>query len=146
MVERVFTWMFFEDGVSGVQRVTHTYKNQLTSLLNFMELLGDPSVFFTWRLLPQHADLAARGHQLREQLPSYLVQQRAAVVAHCPLPTVLQAIVTAYAVPTPVDMWTDGLRIQAPGEKRARVAADVDQANEGLPPLRRSLRLQQKRA
>jgi hypothetical protein len=139
-----------EDGESSVDCPRNRCESNLVSLLNFMELLGDPPEYFCcdppecrW-LLPENAELATRGKLLREQLPSYLVQQRAAVVAHCPLPTVLQAIVAAYAAPTPADMWTDGLRIQAPGEKRAHVAADVDQADGGLPRLRRSLRLQQK--
>jgi hypothetical protein len=38
-------------------------------------------------------------------------QQQAAVVAHCPLPAVLQSVVTAYGVTTPEDMWADGLRM-----------------------------------
>jgi hypothetical protein len=146
VVELFFHISILEDGKDGIQRIRHTDKYDLTSLLNFMQLLGDPSAYFTWTLLPQHAGLAARGQQLRAQLPSYLEQQRAAVIAHCPLPTVLQPIVAAYAAPTPMDIWTDGLRIQAPGEKRARVAADADQADGGLPAVRRSLRLQHKRA
>jgi hypothetical protein len=138
--------MFFinvlEDDENSAKRWGYRYKAELASLLNFMELLGDPPLL----LLPQHVELAARCQLLRKQLPSYLKQQRTSILAHCPLPTVLQSIVAAYAVPTAGDMWTDGLRIQAPGEKRARVAADVDQADEGLPQLWRSLRLQQKRA
>jgi hypothetical protein len=138
--------MFFidvlEDGENRAKRWGYRNKAELTSLLNFMELLGDPPLL----LLPQHVELSARGQLLRAQLPSYLLQQRASVVAHCPLPTVLQPIVAEYAAPTPVDIWTDGLRIKAPEEKRARVAADVDQADEGLPQLRRFHRLQQKRA
>jgi hypothetical protein len=125
--------MFFinilEDDENSVKRWGYRYKAELALLLDFMELLGDPPLLF----LTQHAVLAARGQLLREQLPSYLEQQRAAVVAHCPLPTVLQSIVAAYAAPTPLDMWTDGLRIQAPRDKSACVAADVDQADEGLP-------------
>jgi hypothetical protein len=34
-------------------------------------------------------------------------QQHALIKASCPLPTVLQSIVAAYAKPTPDDMWTD---------------------------------------
>jgi hypothetical protein len=32
------------------------------------------------------------------------------VGTHCPLPTVLQAMVTACALPTPEDLWSDGLQ------------------------------------
>jgi hypothetical protein len=49
---------------------------------------------------------------LQAKLPSYLEQQRATIVANCPLPAVLQSLVIDYAAPTPEDMWTDGLRIQ----------------------------------
>jgi hypothetical protein len=137
----LFCIKVLEDGVSGEDFLIET---ALDTLLNFMELLGDtPEELFS-TLQPQHAALAARGQHLREQQPPYMEQQRAAVVAHCPLPTVLQSIVAAYAAPTPLDIWTDGLRIQVPGEKRARVAADVDQADDGLPQLRHSLRLQHK--
>jgi hypothetical protein len=111
-----------------VHSVDFLIETALDTLLNFMELFGDPPEELFSTLKPQHAELTARGKQLREQLPSYLEQQRASIVAHCPLPTVLQPIVAAYAAPTPVDMWTDGLRIKAPVEKRTRLAADVDQA------------------
>jgi hypothetical protein len=121
----LFCIKVLEDGVHSVDFLIET---ALDTLLNFMELFGDPPEELFSTLKPQHAELTARGKQLREQLPSYLEQQRASIVAHCPLPTVLQPIVAAYAAPTPVDMWTDGLRIKAPVEKRTRLAADVDQA------------------
>jgi hypothetical protein len=78
--------------------------------LKIMVTLEDAPPDFIIRLSPEHADICARGRQLRAQLPSYLEQQRALVVAHCPLPAaVLQSLVVAYA---PKDMWTDGLRVQ----------------------------------
>jgi hypothetical protein len=121
---------------------------ELSSLLKVMVMLEDaPFDYIAYpRLSPQHAD--TRGRQLRAQLPSYLVQQRAAVVAHCPLPAVLQSIVAAYAATTPEDMWTDGLRVQAPRAKRARVSEEGEAEDEVVPlPLpRRSLRLRQKRS
>jgi hypothetical protein len=50
-------------------------------------------------------------HLFRTQLPAYLEQQEASIVAHCPLPGVLQPLVAEYAAPTSEDMWTDGLRV-----------------------------------
>jgi hypothetical protein len=35
------------------------------------------------------------------------------VIDHCPLPAVLQSIVSDYAATTAEDMWAYGLRIQA---------------------------------
>jgi hypothetical protein len=84
---------------------------ELSSLLKVMVMLDDAPAYFIARLSPQHAELCSRGRQLRMQLPSYLEQQRADIVTNCPLPTVLQALVIGYAVTTPEDMWTDGLRI-----------------------------------
>jgi hypothetical protein len=90
----------------------------LTSLLKVMVLLADAPSDFVAELSPMHAELATRGRQLRPQLPSYLEQQRALVVAHCSLPAVLQPIVYGLAAPTPEDMWTEGLRVRAPQLKR----------------------------
>jgi hypothetical protein len=120
----------------------------LSSLLKVMVMLEDAPPFFIAKLLPQHADICKRGRQLRGKLPSYLEQQRAAIVAHCPLPAVLQSVVAVYAVTTPEDMWADGLRVQAPRAKRARRKADEEDEDGGedAPPLRRSRRLRQKRA
>ena len=87
--------------------------DELSSLLKVIVMLEDAPADFIARprLSPQHADICTRGLQLRAQLPSYLEQQRAAVKAYCPLPAVLRSIVAAYAVTTPEDMWTDGLRL-----------------------------------
>lgn len=57
---------------------------------------------FVAKLSPQHAELCTWGRQLRDRLPAYLEQQRASL--HTYLPTVLQAIVTAYALPTADDV------------------------------------------
>jgi hypothetical protein len=118
-----------------------------TSLLKVMVMLEDAPVIFTARMSPQDADICTRGRQLRAQLPSYLEQQRAAVVAHCPLPAVLRPVVAVYAVTTPEDMWADGLRVQAPRAKRARRKTEKtdDEDGEDVPPLRRSRRLRQNR-
>jgi hypothetical protein len=121
---------------------------ELFSLLKVMVMLGDVPYDTIAKLLPQPAELCTRGRQLRAQLPSYLVQQRAAVVAHCNLPDVLQSLVAAYTATTPEDMWTDGLRVQAPRAKRGRTKVnkeDEGQSEDALP-IRRSLRLRQKRA
>jgi hypothetical protein len=87
---------------------------ELSSLLKVMVILEDAPAGFIVRLSAKHADICTRGRQLREELPFYMEQQRATVVAHCPLPVVLQSIVVVYAATTPEDMWTDGLRVQAP--------------------------------
>jgi hypothetical protein len=73
---------------------------ELTSLLQTMVLLGDAPLDFIAMLSPQHDDLWEQGRQLRTRLPAYLELQRAFVVAHCPLPGVLQPLVTGYAAPT----------------------------------------------
>jgi hypothetical protein len=93
---------------------------ELLSLLKVMVMLDGAPADFIARLSPKHAEICTQGRQFRAQLPSYLVQQRAAVVAHCPLPAVLQSLVTAYAVTTPEDMWTDGLRVHALEAKAKR--------------------------
>jgi hypothetical protein len=79
-----------------------------------MVMLEDAPANFIAILLPQHAEICKRGRLLRLQLPSYLEQQRAAVIAHCPLPAVLQSFVAEYTTTTPEDMWADALRVQAP--------------------------------
>jgi hypothetical protein len=83
---------------------------ELSSLLKVMVMLEDAPAFIA-KLSLQHAFICMQGRQFRAQLPSYLEQQRAAVVAHCPLPAVLQSLVAEYAVTTPEDMWADGLRM-----------------------------------
>jgi ankyrin repeat protein len=91
-----------------------TDPESLESLLKIMVMLGDAPPAFVANLSPAHAEIATRGRQYRVQcqLPSYLKQQRATVVAYCPLPAVLQPLVGAYASFTPEDMWADGLRVQ----------------------------------
>jgi hypothetical protein len=101
---------------AGVYRLEHDDVAVLSSLLKILILLPmspDQDHFlpeFVAKLSPQHAELCTRGRQLRDRLPAYLEQQRATVDTHCPLPTVLQAMVTAYALPTPEDLWSDGLQ------------------------------------
>jgi hypothetical protein len=131
------------DTVWSVLKLEGTGADALASLLKVMVLLADAPPDFVTNLSPAHAELATRGRQLRAQLPSYLEQQRGLVVAHCPLPAALQPIVSGFAVPTAEDMWTDGLRVRAPRPKRPR-AGDVDE-DAGSVPLRRSVRLRQKR-
>jgi hypothetical protein len=117
----------------------------LASLLKIMVMLDDAPPAFVAKLSPAHAEIATRGRQYRAQLPSYLEQQRASVIAHCPLPAVLQPLVGAYAALTPEDMWVDGLGVQqVDRRKRPRVMAGADLDVEVQ--LRRSLRLRQKRA
>jgi hypothetical protein len=123
-----------------------------SSLLKVMVMLEDVPEHFTdvLSLNVKLAEIATRGRQLRSQLPSYLEQQRASVIAHCPLPKVLQSLVAEYAVITPEDMWTDGLRVEAPRAKRFRAPKamkskeeqEVD--DEPTPFPRQSQRLRQK--
>jgi hypothetical protein len=96
---------------------------ELTTILKVMTLLDDAPPKFKAKLKPQHAEIVTQGQELRAQLPSYLAEQRALVVAHCPLLAVLQPLVAAYAEPTPEDMWTDGLRVHGPRPKRPRAVA-----------------------
>jgi hypothetical protein len=73
---------------------------ELSSLLRVIVLLADPPSYFLGRFKPQHARIIAQGMQLRAQLPAYIEQHLAAVVAHCPLPAVLQPIVARYELNT----------------------------------------------
>jgi hypothetical protein len=108
----------------------------LASLLKVMVLLADAPPDFVAKLSPVHAKLATRGRQLRAQLPSYLEQQWALVVAHCPLPAALQPIVFGLAAPTPENMWTEGLHVRVPRPKRSRAG---ERKAVSVPP-RRSVR------
>jgi hypothetical protein len=126
----------------------------ILSLLKVMVMLEDTPEYFT-DVLSLHnvklAEIATRGRQLRSQLPSYLEQQRASVIAHCPVPTVLHSLVAEYAIITPEDMWTDGLRVKAPRAKRVRAPKaikskeEVEGDDEPTPFPRQSERLRQKR-
>jgi hypothetical protein len=114
-----------------------------------MVMLDDAPANVTASLSPHHAYICTRGRHFRAQLPSSLVQQRAAFFTHCPLPDVLRSLVAAYAVTTPEDMWADGLCVQVPRAKRVRTKADEKGEEEGedaLAILHRSLRQRQKRA
>jgi hypothetical protein len=84
----------------------------LAPLLKIMVMLGDAPPSFVANLSPAYAKLTTKGRQYRAQLPSFLEQQRASVFEHCCLPPVLLPIVAEYAVTTPEDMWTDGLRVE----------------------------------
>jgi hypothetical protein len=110
-----------------------------------MVMLDDAPPYFVAKLSYAHAEIATRGRQYRVQLPSYLEQQRAMVVAHCPLPAVLQPLVGAYAALTLEDMCAGGLRVQQvdrPKRPRMMMAgADSDAEVQ----IRRSLRLREKR-
>jgi hypothetical protein len=82
---------------------------ELSALLRVMVMLEDAPVHFLTRVMPQHVELCRRGRQLRAELTSHLDQQRASIVAHCPLPDVLQSLVLAHATTIAEDMWTGGL-------------------------------------
>ena len=94
-------------------------------------MLGDAPGYFIAKLSDYHSgltEITTRGCQSRAQLPSYLEQQRAAVVDDCPLPAVLLPLVAAYAATTPEDMWSYGLRIEAPQAKMPRAEEESGDA------------------
>jgi hypothetical protein len=95
----------------------------LNSLLKVMVMLDDAPADFIGELLPHHAKLCKQDRQLRARLPSYLEQQRAAVVTHSPLPAVLQSLVNE-------DMWAYGLRVRAPRAKRGRMKATNEDGDD----------------
>jgi hypothetical protein len=103
---------------------------ELLSLLKVMVMLADAPGDFIAKLSPQHAELAMQGRRFRAQLPSYLKQASASVVVHCPLPAVLQDIVSEYAKTTPEDMWENGLRVWLPQAKRSW-GEMMDEGNDG---------------
>jgi hypothetical protein len=123
--------------------VEETEVNGLPALLKVVVMLDDAPHSFISVLTPFQAKLCTTGRHLRARLPSYLEQQRASIIAHCPMPTVLQSLVAEYAATTPEDMWTNGLRVEAPQLKRPREAVTVEEECEA--PLRRSVRLRQNR-
>jgi hypothetical protein len=87
---------------------------ELSSLLKVLTLLpmspyqdlGLPP--FVATLSPQHVDLFVRGRQLRAWLSLYVKQQQTSLRMHCALPVVLQTIVIAVALPTPIpeELWS----------------------------------------
>jgi hypothetical protein len=119
ILETVWDYLYLQNGDA------YNYPAELSALLKVMVMLEDAPATFIARLLPQHAELCRQGRQLRAQLPSYLGQQRATIVADCTLPGVLQSLVIGYAAITPEDMWADGLRVKAPKAKRARAVLPV---------------------
>jgi hypothetical protein len=119
----VVRWLLAEGGASvdghhpndetfwDILEVENADDVELASLIKTIVLLADAPSRIIAKLSQQHAELWAQGLQLRMQLPAYLVQQRASIVAHFPLPGVLQPLVAEYAAPTSEDMWTDGLGV-----------------------------------
>jgi hypothetical protein len=101
-------------GLFAYIRVELADNTELSSLLKVLTLLRmSPEQdcclpVFVAKLSPQHAKLCTWGRQLRVQLPAYLEQQRYSVGTH--LPAVLESMVTAYALPTSEDLWSDGLQ------------------------------------
>jgi hypothetical protein len=72
-------------------------------------MLDDAPPQFISELLPHHKALCVRGRHLRAMLPVHQKRQGLSIAAHCPLPTVLKSVVSAYALTGPEDMWTTGL-------------------------------------
>jgi hypothetical protein len=92
---------------NGVWQIFSGADMEFTSLVKVMVLLGDAPPDFIAKLSPHNAEIATQGRQIRALRPLYLERQQASISAQCSLPTVLQSIVTAYASPTPEDMWID---------------------------------------
>jgi hypothetical protein len=113
----------------------------VTSLLRVMVLRGAPPAELTARLSPAHAQVVEEGARLKAGLSAYLVQRHVLLDAHCPLIPPLWVLVHGYEQPTTTDeLWATGL-----GTVRQRaVRARADDGAAAIP-LRRSLRLRQKR-
>jgi hypothetical protein len=79
----------------------------MASLLRIMVLQADAPPSFVLCLKPPHAEIVTVGRRIRALLQVYLEQQTSLLEMQTLLPTVLLCIVTAYAVPTRVDVWTD---------------------------------------
>jgi hypothetical protein len=82
---------------------------ELTSLFKVLTLLGDAPTRAIGYLIPEHKALVEVGRRLRARLPAYLDQRHTFLLAHCPLPSVLQSLVAAYAEPTREDIWSSRL-------------------------------------
>jgi hypothetical protein len=96
--------------------VRNAHLPELTSLLKAMVVLKDAppkcitlTGFMGCVLSPEHIEIFKEGRRLRARLPAYLDQQRISLLTHCPLPTVLQSLVAAYAEPTREDIWSSRL-------------------------------------
>ena len=96
--------------MSTVQNYMLKLSNLASALPNTLSscLISPVTLNTSLKFPPFTARIIAKGRKLRDQLPSYVVQQRAQLVAHCPLPTVLMPLIAAYATPTHEDMWTEG--------------------------------------
>jgi hypothetical protein len=114
----------------------------VTSLLRVIMLRGAPPAELRARLSPVHAQVVENGARLRAGLPTYLVRRQAFLDAHCPLIPPLRALVHCYEVPTTTDeLWATGLGVVRQWVVRPR----ADEGAADAVPLRRSLRLRQKR-
>jgi hypothetical protein len=94
----------------------------LSSLLKVMTLLSDAPPLIKTRISFSHGLLVEEGRKLRAQLPVYLEQLRAELIAYCQLIPALLPLIAAYAEPTRKDIWEFRLPVKAPSQKRAREA------------------------
>jgi hypothetical protein len=107
-----------------------------------MVLRVAPPAELSARLSPKHAQVVEDGARLKAGLPAYLARRVVLLDAHCPLIPPLRMLVHGYEEPTTTDeLWATGLG--AARQRAVRPLAD-DGAATALP-LRRSLRLRQKR-
>ena len=103
-------WHFLGVELEGTDAAKLSLLLRVLMLLPMTPLQDHYLRAFLAKLSPQHREIATRGRELRTLLSAYLEQQRVSVRLHCTLPAVLETIVTAYAAPTPGDMWTDWLQ------------------------------------
>jgi hypothetical protein len=71
-------------------------------------------------LKPEAARIVIKGRLLRTKLPLHIEKQRATIAAYSVLPTVLVAIVAAYAAPTHL-VWADRRATPVPMDTNAKV-------------------------
>ena len=86
-------------------KVFGEYHAALTPLLKVMTLLGDVPPTFKPELSVEHSLIMQKGPLLRRELPAYLERRQRLLLAHCPLPAVLQSLVAAFATHTWEDNW-----------------------------------------
>jgi hypothetical protein len=143
--------LLIADGIHGLvdgdDDKPHVYDAAaVTSLLRVMVLRDAPPAHITALLSPEHVQVIEDGARLRARLPAYLARRRALLDAHCPLIPPLRTLVHGYEEPTTTDeLWATGLGAARQRFVRPRVEDGAANDSATAAPLRRSLRLLQKR-
>jgi hypothetical protein len=89
------------------QHLVESGATRMTFLVKIIALLDAPESLTIQYF--RHKELISKGRLLRARLPVHLEQRHVLLVTHCPLPTVLQEVVAAYADLTYADVWKCGL-------------------------------------